>query len=269
MHVTLTIALSALLSSCAAVTSAPTSTTGGLSPPSDVDTLVLCYAPFERARVGSADCAVSEDPVTLTAVTDALDDAVPVEPAEAVCTIGAGNWDVVWLSSGAFVDRVAVSDAGCLPASRPDEQEQYAVPESVLGILRTVHDGGATAGGAFDGLAEANPAAALCAQRYPRDLPEQPLALDGVVLGVSLTDPATTPESPGVPFTEVDVLVLEALTGTPGQRLQVRALGEPPDAKAAIGERLLIANTSPFLSACGFTQPYSRATAAQWSEAFD
>lgn len=240
----------------------------GLQPPPGVDTAVLCLTPFEGPLTGRSDCAIAPAGAVPAALHDELGGARAVPRPNDLCTIGAPSWTLLWLDGGEVADRVAIPGATCLPAdrnSRPDVA--FTVTDGLLGELAAFHSAEADVGGAFDGLADADPVAALCARRYPEQLAEMPLALDVVVLGVSPTDPASTPESPGVPFIDVDVLVLDVLAGEAAPRAVLRSLGEPPDDANAVGERLLAANTSPFLSACGFTQPYSRDTAEWWREA--
>jgi hypothetical protein len=269
-----------LLVACAGVASSPDRATirtdasatptsvsaGGLAPPPGVSTAVLCLTPFEGPLTGRSDCAVTPAGAVPSSLRDELGGApsVPRRDTGPVCAVAAASFTLLWLDDDVLADRVRIPDATCLTARRSsDENVSFVVSEALLDELAAFHAAEARTGGAFDGLADADPVAALCARRYPQQLAEMPLALDVVVLGVSPTDPAATPESPGVPFTDVDVLAVEA-----GPRTVLRSLGGPPDDVNAVGERLLVANTSPFLSACGFTQPYSRDTAELWREAF-
>lgn len=250
---------------------------GGLGAPASADTWVLCYAPFEGPATQRSDCGVLSDVGVPADLQAALARAERVPQPAAVCAIGAGSFTLAWLDGGRIAGRVEIPDASCLlardvggadPGDPEADDEAYTVSDALLGELRALHASTARAGGAFDPLADPDPPAAACVRRYPDQLAQMPLALDVVVLAVAPTDPAATPESPGVPFTDVEVLVLDTFAGHADPRHVLRALGEPPDPATAVGERLLAANTSPFLSACGFTQPYSRQTARQWQDAF-
>lgn len=241
----------------------------GLAPPAGADTLVLCMSAFRGPVVGRADCAITRTADRLADVQAALAIAEPTPPPGVVCTIGAGAWDVIWMQDDQVVDRLGIPAATCLSFQDREDGQSYKVSDELLATLGSVHDAEAGTGGAFDGLADPAPAAALCARRYPQDLTAMPLAFDGVVLGISDTDPADAPESPGVPFSDLDVLVLHEYAGQPAERLTVRALVGRPSPDRAVGERLLVATDDPpMLGSCGFTQPYSDSNQQQWADAF-
>lgn len=247
----------------------PSGTESDLLPPLAADRLVLCQTPFEdRFATSRADCAIVSDTGAMDAVRRGLAASERIPPPYFTCSIGASSWDLIWLDGEAMSDRLTVPDATCLAASRADGIA-HTVPEQLVGALRAVYGANGGPGGAFDGLADPAPPAASCVRSYPQDLPERPLAFDGVVLGISDTDPADAPESPGVPFSDVDLLVLNTYAGQPAQRLVARALIGRPDPALVVGERLLVATGDPpFLAACGFTQPYSKDTARIWTDAF-
>lgn len=259
----------------------PSDVEGDLVPPPAADRLVLCQTSHRSAPpTGRADCAVTSDNVAIGAVRTGLADAERSPSASpspgietGVCAIAADSWDLIWLDGEAITDRVTVPDATCLTARRADGIA-YTVSAPLIGALRALYEAEAGQGGAFDGAADPAPPAALCARTYPQDLPARPLAFDAVVLGIADTDPADAPESPGVPFSDVDLLVLNTYAGQPAGRLVVRALIGQPDPTRAVGERLLVATEPPaagplsFLGSCGFTQPYSTDTAEQWADAF-
>lgn len=241
------------------------------SPPRAADRLVVCLTPFTGvALAGRADCAVTDEAAALSAVRDGLAASERIAAPTATCDIAAASWELVLLAGDAVTQRFSVPDATCLAASSPQDPNGTArtVPQRLLDALRTTYRTEVGGGGGLDGLADPRPVAASCARVYPRDLPDQPVAFDGVVLGIANTDPADSPGSPRVPFSDLDVLVLDALAGDPEQRLVVQLLGPPP--AGVVGERLLAATSTerPQLAACGFTQPWSQATAQQWADAF-
>ncbi|MDQ2966384.1 MAG: hypothetical protein M3R57_11100 [Chloroflexota bacterium] len=116
---------------------------------------------------------------------------------------------------------------------------------------------GATPGGT------PNPGSAACVEQYSLDtLKNRTFSFDGTVTGIA--------------GDEVTFRVNEAFKGSSGESVTLTAAGMTGTAitsaggpNLAVGERYLVAGEDHFAWACGFTQAYDAAVAAQWSAALD
>lgn len=114
--------------------------------------------------------------------------------------------------------------------------------------------------GAFPG-SSAGTGSAVCVEQYsPAALANRTFAFDGTVTAIN-GDKVTFAVSDGFRGVDGDTITLDApgMTGT-----AVTSAGGP---NLVIGERYLVAGDATFVWACGFTQPYDAAVAAQWSAA--
>lgn len=102
---------------------------------------------------------------------------------------------------------------------------------------------------------------AVCVEQYsPAALAKRTFAFDGTVTAIS-GDKVTFAVNDGFRGVDGDTITLDApgMTGT-----AVTSAGGPT---LVIGERYLVAGDATFVWACGFTQPWDAAVAAQWSAA--
>ncbi len=107
-----------------------------------------------------------------------------------------------------------------------------------------------------------NVGAASCVETYgPNTLVKRSFAFDGTVTGIA--------------GDEVTFKVNARYKGTGGETVTLTATGMTGTAitsaagpNLAVGERYLVAGEEHFAWACGFTQPYDAAVAAQWAAAF-
>jgi hypothetical protein len=204
-------------------------TVGELAPPPGADRLVLCQTPFRDRFASGARTAPSRSAAeALDAIRRGLAAAEPLPPPTFTCSIGARTWELIWLDGEAVTDRVTVPDATCLAASRADGIA-YTVPAPLVGALRALHEAEAGQGGAFQGLADPAPVAALCGRTYPQDLPGTPARVRRGGAGSRRHRPRRRAESPGVPFSDVDLLVLNTYAGQPTGRLVGARPDRPPD----------------------------------------
>jgi hypothetical protein len=106
-----------------------------------------------------------------------------------------------------------------------------------------------------------NPGSAACVEQYSLDtLKNRGFAFDGTVTGID--------------GDEVTFKVNQAFKGALGESVTLTATGMTGTAitsaggpNLAVGERYLVAGEDRFAWACGFTQAYDGAVAAQWSAA--
>lgn len=106
------------------------------------------------------------------------------------------------------------------------------------------------------------PISASCVEQYSLDtIGNRGLAFDGTLASVD-GDQATFSVNQWYrgPGGATVTLTAEGMTGT-----SITSAGGPD---LAIGERYLVAGEPPFVWACGFTQPYDAAVAADWAAAF-
>lgn len=107
-----------------------------------------------------------------------------------------------------------------------------------------------------------NVGAASCIETYgPNTLAKRSFAFDGTVTGIA-GDEVTFKVNVRYKGTAGDSVTLTAIgmTGT-----AITSAGVP---NLAVGERYLVAGEEHFVWACGFTQPYDPAVAAQWAATF-
>lgn len=107
-----------------------------------------------------------------------------------------------------------------------------------------------------------NVGSASCVEAYgPNTLAKRSFAFDGTVTGIA-GDKVTFKVNAWYKGTAEETVTLTAtgMTGT-----AITSAGGP---NLAVGSRYLVAGEEHFAWACGFTQPYDPAVAAQWAGAF-
>ena len=110
------------------------------------------------------------------------------------------------------------------------------------------------------GVAASNgPISASCVEQYSAEsLAKRDFAFDGTVTAIS-GDKATFAVNRGFRGVSGETVTLDApgMTGT-----SITSAGGPG---LNVGDRYLVAGDSTFVWACGFTQPYAEALAAEWA----
>ena len=143
-------------------------------------------------------------------------------------------------------------------------------PTAVLGVVGSAVAAGAIALALFAGNADqpgvvpgssVGTGSAFCVERYSRaTLGHRDFAFDGTVAAIA-GDRVTFTVNQGYHGVDGPSIALEApgMTGT-----SVTSAGGP---NLAVGQRYLVAGDDSFVWACGYTQPYDPAVAAEWEAA--
>ena len=144
---------------------------------------------------------------------------------------------------------VAVVVVGRVPASDPGIAVASASP------------GTQVAAASPSPLPPVGPVSAFCVERYsPQTLADRSFSFDGTVSAIA-GDEVTFRVGHWFKGAAGDSVTLTAtgMTGT-----AITSVGGP---HLAVGERYLVAGEDHFAWACGFTQPYDAAVAAEWAAA--
>lgn len=143
-------------------------------------------------------------------------------------------------------------------------------PRAVLGVAGSAVAAGAIALAVFTGGANSpgvvpgssvGPGSALCVEQYSTTtLGNRDFAFDGTVTAIA-GDRVTFTVNRAYRGVDGATIALEApgMTGT-----SVTSAGGP---NLAVGQRHLVAGDDSFVWACGYTQPYDPAVAAEWEAA--
>jgi hypothetical protein len=144
---------------------------------------------------------------------------------------------------------VAVVVVGSVPASDPGIAVASASP------------GTQVAAASPSQLPQVGPVLAFCVERYsPKTLADRSFSFDGTVAKIA-GDEVTFRVGRWFKGSAGDSVTLTA-TGMTGNA--ITSAGGP---NLAVGERYLVAGEDHFAWACGFTQPYDPAVAAEWAAA--